>query len=160
MPRPQLRDDADPSGKSGAKNCSSFISLNPLKSLDSDERIQGNPNKSNSSKRGFSQRNSDRQENPNGCARHHGGSRPRGQKAAHQNAGAASANVSLVIVMMVMVVVMMMIVVVMIIVMMVVVVVMVVLSNDHRLLFGDAGAFVLGSQNVLCIRNGIQQLGK
>ena len=66
--------------------------------------------------------------------------------------------------MMVMVVVMMMIVVVMIIVMiivmMVVVVVMVVLSNDHRLLFGDAGAFVLGSQNVLCIRNGIQQLGE
>ena len=90
-----------------------------------------------------------------------------GRKRPHQNAGAASANISLVIVMMVMVVVvvvMMMIVVVMmvvmIIVMMVVVVVMVVLSNDHRLLFGDAGAFVLGSQNVLCIRNGIQQLGE
>jgi hypothetical protein len=87
-----------------------------------------------------------------------------GRKRPYQNAGAASANISLVIVMMVMVVVMMMIVVVMmvvmIIVMMVVVVVMVVLSNDHRLLFDDAGAFVLGSQNVLCIRNGIQQLGK
>jgi uncharacterized membrane protein len=90
-----------------------------------------------------------------------------GRKRPYQNAGAASANISLVIVMMVMVVVMMMIVVVMmvvmIIVMMVVVVVMVVLSNDHRPLFGDAGdagAFVLGSQNVLCIRNGIQQLGK
>jgi hypothetical protein len=66
--------------------------------------------------------------------------------------------------MMMMVVVMMMIVVVMmvvmIIVMMVVVVVMVVLSNDHGHLFCEAGAFVLGSQNVLCIRNGIQQLGK
>jgi uncharacterized membrane protein len=87
-----------------------------------------------------------------------------GRKRPNQNAGAASANISLVIVMMVMVVVMMMIVVVMmvvmIIVMMVVVVVVVVLSNDHRPLFGDAGAFVLGSQNVLCIRNGIQQLGK
>jgi hypothetical protein len=37
-------DDANPSGKSGAKNFSEFISRNPLKSLDSDERIQGNPN--------------------------------------------------------------------------------------------------------------------
>ena len=64
----------------------------------------------------------------------------------------------MVMIVVVMIVVVMM--VVMIIVMMVVVVVMVVLSNDHRLLFGDAGAFVLGSQNVLCIRNGIQQLGK
>ena len=81
-----------------------------------------------------------------------------GRKRPHQNAGAASANISLVIVMMVMV--MVMIVVVMMVVMMVVVVVMVVLSDDHRLLFGDAGAFVLRSQNVLCIRNGIQQLGK
>ena len=75
-----------------------------------------------------------------------------GRKRPHQNAGAASANISLVIVMMVMVVVMMIVVVmmvVMIIVMMVVVVVMVVLSDDHRLLFGDAGAFVLGSQNAI-----------
>jgi hypothetical protein len=44
MPRPQLRDDADPSGKSGAKNCSSFISLNPLKSLDSDEIVRDSRN--------------------------------------------------------------------------------------------------------------------
>ena len=62
--------------------------------------------------------------------------------------------------MMVMVVVMVMVV---IIVMMVVVMVMVVFSNYHGLFFRDGrvgGAFVLGSQNLLCIRNGIQQLGK
>ena len=42
------------------------------------------------------------------------------------------------------------------------VMVMVVFSNDHRLFFagGVGGAFVLGSQNVLCIRNGIRQLDK
>ena len=41
---------------------------NPLKSLDSDERIQGNPRESNTLKSGFSQRNSQGQENPNGSA--------------------------------------------------------------------------------------------
>jgi hypothetical protein len=87
-----------------------------------------------------------------------------GREQPHPNAGATSANIPLVIVMMVMVVVMMMIVVmmmvVMIMMMVVVVVMMVVFCNDHRLLFGNGGAFVLGSQNVRCIRNGIQQLGE
>jgi hypothetical protein len=51
------RDDSNTSGKSARKNFSAFISRNPLKSLDSDERIQGNPNESNSSKEGLWQRN-------------------------------------------------------------------------------------------------------
>jgi hypothetical protein len=51
------RYDANTSGKSAGKKFSAFISCNPLKSLDSDERIQGNPNESNSSKAGLSQRN-------------------------------------------------------------------------------------------------------
>jgi hypothetical protein len=38
---------------------------NPLKSLDSDERIQGNPRESNPQKRGSSKRNAQVQENPN-----------------------------------------------------------------------------------------------
>jgi len=66
--------------------------------------------------------------------------------------------------MMVMVVVMVMVVIiVMMVVVMVMVMVMVVFSNYHGLFFRDGrvgGAFVLGSQNLLCIRNGIQQLGK
>jgi hypothetical protein len=37
-----------------------------LKSLDSDERIQGNPSFSNPQNLGFSQRNGTFQENPNG----------------------------------------------------------------------------------------------
>jgi hypothetical protein len=42
-----------------------FIPRNPLISLDSDERIQGNPRESKSHKRGSSQRNGRDQENPN-----------------------------------------------------------------------------------------------
>src|ERR1700727_2173845 len=41
------------------------ISCNPLISLDSDERIQGNPSFSNPQNLGFSQRNGTFQENPN-----------------------------------------------------------------------------------------------
>ncbi len=44
---------------SHAKNFSTKIPRNPLISLDSDERIQGNPRKSNPQKQGFSQRNGD-----------------------------------------------------------------------------------------------------
>jgi hypothetical protein len=39
---------------------------NPLISLDSGERIQGNPRKSNTHEQGFSRRSAMRQENPNG----------------------------------------------------------------------------------------------
>ena len=62
--------------------------------------------------------------------------------------------------MMIIVVMMMMVMVVM---MIIVVMVVVVLSHDHRLFFrhGSVGAaLVLGAQNLLGIRNGIQQLGK
>jgi hypothetical protein len=54
------------SGKSARKNFPRFISRNPLKSLDPNERIQGNPNKSNSSKRDFRSETAIGQENPNG----------------------------------------------------------------------------------------------
>jgi hypothetical protein len=40
-----------------------------LKSLDSDERIQGNPRQSNAHQGGPSQRNGHGQENPNGSAK-------------------------------------------------------------------------------------------
>src|SRR4029077_1842307 len=40
---------------------------NPLKRLDSDERIQGNPRKSNTSERGLRSKTATRQENPNGA---------------------------------------------------------------------------------------------
>ena len=59
--------------------------------------------------------------------------------------------------MMVMMVVVVMVVVVMVVVMMMV---MVILSHYDRLFFNVATTFDLGSQNVLCVRNGIQQLGK
>src|ERR1700722_13190877 len=42
---------------------------NPLKSLDSDERIQGNPRKSNAQKRGLQSETARSQENPNGSTR-------------------------------------------------------------------------------------------
>src|SRR3984957_5737255 len=44
-------------GKSATKNYSRFKPRNPLKSLDSDERIQGNPRQSNPHEQGSSQRN-------------------------------------------------------------------------------------------------------
>jgi hypothetical protein len=68
----------------------------------------------------------------------------------------------MVVVVIVMVVIVMMVMMVMMVVM-VVMVVMVILSHYDRLFFRDGGvggAFILGSQNVLCIRNGIQQLGE
>jgi hypothetical protein len=40
-------------GRSARKNFPHFNPRNPLKSLDSDERIQGNPNESNRRQRGF-----------------------------------------------------------------------------------------------------------
>ena len=61
------------------------------------------------------------------------------------------------VVVMVMMVVVVVIVVVMVVVMMMV---MVILSHYDRLFLNVATAFDLGSQNVLGIRNGIQQLGK
>src|ERR1700722_1809090 len=53
-----LRED-----KSERKNLLLKISCNPLISLDSDERIQGNPRKSKPHILGFSQRNGDRPRN-------------------------------------------------------------------------------------------------
>jgi hypothetical protein len=44
---------------------SRFIPCNPLKSLGSHERIQGNPKKSNPRQRGFCGKRATRQENPN-----------------------------------------------------------------------------------------------
>jgi hypothetical protein len=59
--------------------------------------------------------------------------------------------------------VMVVVVIVMMVIVMVVMMVMVILSHYDRLFFRDGGvggAFILGSQNLLCIRNGIQQIGK
>ena len=61
------------------------------------------------------------------------------------------------VMMVMMMVVMVMVVVVMVVVMMMV---MVILSHYDRLFLNVATAFDLGSQNILGIRNGIQQLGK
>jgi hypothetical protein len=43
------------------------MSRNPLKNLDSDERIQGNPKDPKAQKRGFSKPNGQNPENPNGA---------------------------------------------------------------------------------------------
>jgi hypothetical protein len=48
---------SEQNGKSGAKKSSTLFPRNPLKSFDSDERIQGNPRKSNPHSRGFSKPN-------------------------------------------------------------------------------------------------------
>jgi hypothetical protein len=64
LPVPALRTP----GKRAEKKYSRFKLRNPLKNLDSDERIQGNPRKSNAHERGPSQRNGQGQENPNGGA--------------------------------------------------------------------------------------------
>jgi hypothetical protein len=61
------------------------ISCNPLISLDSDERIQGNPRQSNTLESRFSQRNSTGQENPNGSTAKVAG--PAGRRAAPSPAG-------------------------------------------------------------------------
>jgi hypothetical protein len=51
----------------GARNiCPAKNPRNPLISLDSDERIQGNPRKSNPQNRGLRSETATRQENPNG----------------------------------------------------------------------------------------------
>jgi hypothetical protein len=52
-------------GKGGRKIFRTKTPHNPLKSLDSDERIQGNPRKSKAQKRGLQTETPKRQENPN-----------------------------------------------------------------------------------------------
>jgi hypothetical protein len=52
--------------KAPRKNPPRFIPSNPLKSLDSDERIQGNPSESNALNRGFQSETARGQDNPNG----------------------------------------------------------------------------------------------
>ena len=58
--RRRFRDD-----KSARKNLLLKISCNPLISLDSDERIQGNPRKSNPPEQGFPRRNEEAPRKPN-----------------------------------------------------------------------------------------------
>jgi hypothetical protein len=55
----------EPHGKSAEKNFCSLCPRNPLISLDSDERIQGNPRKSNPHYRGFCSETAGAQDNPN-----------------------------------------------------------------------------------------------
>ena len=62
--------------------------------------------------------------------------------------------------MVMMMVVMMVVMVIMVVIVVMMMMVMVILSHYDRLLFRIAAAFDLGSQNVLRIRNGIQQFGK
>ena len=52
-------------GKGARKNLLSFVPFNPLRSLVSHERIQGNPRKSNPNNHGFSQPTATVQGNPN-----------------------------------------------------------------------------------------------
>ena len=73
------------------------------------------------------------------------------------NAICSRAATSVVVMVMMVMMVVVMVVVVMVVVMMMV---MVILSHYDRLFLSVAAAFDLGSQNVLGIRNGIQQLGK
>jgi hypothetical protein len=104
------------------------------------------------------------------------GSLPRRPHILPFKNGAASGIISLVIIMMVMVVVMIIMVMVMMVVVMAMVMVMVVMmmvmvmvmvviifGYDQRLLFrrsSIAAALVLGAENLLGVRNGIQQLGE
>jgi hypothetical protein len=67
--------------KSARKNYPLKISCNPLISIDSDERIQGNPRKSNPQNLGFCSQTATFQENPNRvderrCARCREGAKP------------------------------------------------------------------------------------
>ena len=73
------------------------------------------------------------------------------------NAICSRAATSVVVMVMMVMMVVVMVVVVMVVVMMMV---MIILSHYDRLFLNVATAFDLGSQNVLGIRNGIQQLGK
>jgi hypothetical protein len=59
---------ADLTDKRLTKNLWSLVPRNPLISLDSDERIQGNPRKSNPLNRGFQSETATDQENPNGAS--------------------------------------------------------------------------------------------
>jgi hypothetical protein len=52
-------------GETDRKNLSRFVPRNSLKSLDSDERIQGNPRKTNPHNRGSRSKTAGSQENPN-----------------------------------------------------------------------------------------------
>jgi hypothetical protein len=66
-PRPQLPFRwVLPRGAGRKKYLSRHKSRNPLKSLDSDERIQGNPSESKAQKRGLRSEGDASQENPNG----------------------------------------------------------------------------------------------
>jgi hypothetical protein len=56
---------SETAAKGRAKFLSAKIQRNPLKMLDSDEKIQGNPSFYNPQKLGFSRRNGTFQENPN-----------------------------------------------------------------------------------------------
>jgi len=67
VPRPQASVPAGlPPGEGREKKSSRQKPRNPLKSLDSDERIQENPRKSNARERGLRSETATRQENPNG----------------------------------------------------------------------------------------------
>src|SRR6476660_8353922 len=74
---PLFRDD-----KGGRKKSSRFYPRNPLKNLNSDERIQGNPRNSNPQNRGFSRQNRGGSRNPNRAdrtgrrGRRRGGAKP------------------------------------------------------------------------------------
>src|ERR1700722_17713351 len=63
-----FRPGASSIGKTARKNFPAKIPYNPLKRLDSDERIQGNTRKSNTQNRGFCRETVGRQENPSGRA--------------------------------------------------------------------------------------------
>jgi hypothetical protein len=66
-PRPSPAVFALLAGEKASRNFfARFIHRNPLISLVSDERIQGNPSESNGHKLGFSRQNGQGQENPNG----------------------------------------------------------------------------------------------
>jgi hypothetical protein len=58
-------DGCFPTTKAGGKKPSRFYPRNPLKSTDSDERIQGNTRKSKTDKPGFRSETVTGQENPN-----------------------------------------------------------------------------------------------
>ena len=76
------------------------------------------------------------------------------------NAICSRAATSVVVMVMMVMMVVMVVVVMVVMMMMMMVMVMVILSHCDRLFLNVATAFDLGSQNVLGIRNGIQQLGK
>jgi hypothetical protein len=75
----------------------------------------------------------------------------------------AASSVGVVVMVVVVVMIVMMVMIMVVIVVVVMMMVMMILSHHHRLLLTDNGvavALALGAQDVLCIRNGIQQLGE